>query len=507
MSFIAMLPPSIVKEVRALVAPWLVCVACMLVIAVTNEPRLFGPLAIIAYLVGTVGLGALSIGHEYTGRTLSLLLTLPARRERLLVTKLGVLGAMLLSLWGVAEAFVFSGMPGRHMPGSRDAYQMMSLIPLICGLFLAPWLTMACRSAVGGSVFALTIPGILMVIGELLGMAKYGHGAAMQAFHMTFVWFGTLGLCAVGAVMNWRMFTRLEAIEGPHQDVRWPLWLRAISARGTAAPQLTRHHPAWLLVKKEIVLQQLPLVLAVFYVLCWISAEWLTTFVADLEYHTLFAALSLPFALLLSMLIGSTASAAERQIGTLEWQVLLPVAAWKQWAVKVGVVFGLAMLLALGVPMMLLYFSGLARTASPVANMAAQSAITIIILITAGSLYVSSLSRNRMLALVMSIPVALAAMLFLQFVLERVAFVSYAAAMRLFPRAPSLFDRSVDMFPPGMPTLLLIAGFLGITLRFAFINHRSADRPAKRVWTQVILIATFVAVGIITGAAWQAIRR
>ena len=61
--------------------------------------------------VGTVGLGALSIGHEYTGRTLSLLLTLPARRERLLVTKLGVLVVMLLTLWVVAEAFVFSGMP------------------------------------------------------------------------------------------------------------------------------------------------------------------------------------------------------------------------------------------------------------------------------------------------------------------------------------------------------------------------------------------------------------
>src|SRR5206468_1469267 len=49
---------------------------------------------------------------------------------------------------------------------------------------------------------------------------------------------------------------------------------------------------------------------------------------------------------LLSIVIGSVASAEERQLGTAEWQVLMPVAAWKQWAVKVGVALGLAMLLA-----------------------------------------------------------------------------------------------------------------------------------------------------------------
>ena len=223
MSVAAMLPPAISKEVRALALPWLACVSCLLMMGMSNAPRLFGPLAVIAYLVGTVALGALSIGHEYTGRTLSLLLTLPARRERLLATKLGVLTVMLLALWVVAETYVFRG-----MPGPADAKQMIALIPLVCGLFLAPWLTMVCRSTIAGTVFALTIPGVLLVAGELFGVAKYGHGPGMEAFRMAFAWSGTLGVCAIGAVMSWWLFMRLEAIEGPGQDVQLPQWLRFV---------------------------------------------------------------------------------------------------------------------------------------------------------------------------------------------------------------------------------------------------------------------------------------
>ena len=53
------------------------------------------------------------------------------------------------------------------------------------------------------------------------------------------------------------------------------------------------------------------------------------------------------------ILIGSLASAEERQLGTLEWQTLLPSPAWQQWAVKVGVTFGLALLLGVGLPALL----------------------------------------------------------------------------------------------------------------------------------------------------------
>lgn len=500
MSVAAMLPPSLSKEVRALALPWLVCVACMLAITVSNSPHLLGPLAVIAYLVGMVALGALSIGHEYTGRTISLLLTLPARRERLFATKLGVLTAMLLTLWLVADAFVFRGMPA---PAAEK--QMVQLIPVVCGLFLAPWLTMACRSAIAGAVFALTIPGVLMVVGEALGLAKYGHGSVTDAFRMTFVWFGTLGLCAVGAIMSWRMFTRLEAIEGPGQDLRLPHWLKAGGSAGAAAPQLTRRNPSWLLVKKELRLQQLPLALTALYILEWIAFVSLGRVLEPrIDYDYLFSGLTFLHAGLLPILVGSFASAGERQLDTLQSQLLLPMAASKQWAVKLGVVFASSIVLGIALPALL---PSAARSGGVNAiPHTSETAIIGVVLLASGSLYISSICRSGLWALLMSLPAVVASALFVQLSFQWLAHPSYVAVRRLagksVPRFPVFY-----YVPPRAMGLLLIAGVIAIALRFAFINHRSADRPAKRVWMQVILMATFVATGIIIGAVWQALRR
>ena len=74
--------------------------------------RLDGPqptlaAAMLAYVLGSVALGALSMGHEYTGRTLTLLLSLPAHRRRLYLVKLGVLIAMLVTLGALASSLIF----------------------------------------------------------------------------------------------------------------------------------------------------------------------------------------------------------------------------------------------------------------------------------------------------------------------------------------------------------------------------------------------------------------
>ena len=122
------------------------------------------------------------------------------------------------------------------------------MLPVLVGV-LAPWLTMACRSPIAAPV-QIAIPGVLVSLAELIGARNYGRGAEMEAFRIAFVWRGTLGLCAIGALAGWWTFMRLEAIDGPGQDVRLPLWLRRTSA-STAVPTLTKRNPLWLLVKKE----------------------------------------------------------------------------------------------------------------------------------------------------------------------------------------------------------------------------------------------------------------
>ena len=154
-STVALLSP-IWKEARALMVPWFACVLCMVVPRVLDDPRMLGSLSVAAYFIGAAALGALSVGHEYTGRTLGLLLSLPARRQRLLGIKLGVLATVLLTLWAVAYTVVFGD---TLLP--QESKQAASVLPMICGLFLAPWLTMVCRSAVGGAVFTLALPGTL----------------------------------------------------------------------------------------------------------------------------------------------------------------------------------------------------------------------------------------------------------------------------------------------------------------------------------------------------------
>jgi ABC-type transport system involved in multi-copper enzyme maturation permease subunit len=496
-----MLLPSVSKEVRALALPWLGCLACLVVPAIANAPMWLGGLSAPAYFLGAAAIGGMSIGHEYNDRTLSLLLTLPVRRERLFAIKLAVLAVMLLILWAVASALVFSD--ARLADESSD---MAALIPVLYGLFLAPWFTMACRNPIGGAVFALAVPGVLLVAGELIGIRLYGHGSDTEDFRATVASFGTIGLCAVGAVLGWGTFTRLEAIEGPGQAVRLPRWLRTLDST-KVIDRGTRQHPLWLLVKKEISLQQLPLVLAGFYILAWLVGEALMSIVSDVEYRHAFGALSLPYGLLLALLIGSSASAAERQIGTLEWQTLLPIAAWKQWVVKVGVVFGLAVALAFGLPILLLYFGGLVRPDSIMSLMAARSAITVVIVATTASVYVSSLSRSGLRALVMSIPALFGATLFLQFVAFTVGGVTYTSARRFFTGMTQTFTMPVYFYPQRTAMLLLLTGFVTIALRYAYVNHRSAARPGRNVAVQVLIMAAFATIAVMAAAVWQAFRR
>ena len=365
---------------------------------------------------------------------------------------------------------------------------MASVVPVLCGLFLAPWLTMACRNPIAGTVFTVAIPGILLVAGELIGVAQYGYGSVMEAFRRAFVWFGTLGLCAVGAAASYWTFLRLEAIDGGGEDARLPQWLRSRTSASTTSAELTTRHPVWLLVKKELCLQQLPLVLAALYVLGWCTAAALTPFISDVVYW--YALTS--YAGLLSLVVGSSASAGERQIGTLEWQVLQPMAASKQWAVKVGVVWVVAMVLALGVPTLLVYFGRLMRSGGPAWSLRPELVTsTFVTMLTSGSLYVSSLSRSGLWALVMSLPATLGAWIFLNLSMSWIG-IGWFKAARI----------------PAMLTLLLIGGFVAILLRFASANHRSSDRPAERVWRQVLFMAAYIGAAVIAmAAAVQSLER
>lgn len=384
----------VAKEIRALSLPFVACLAAM---AAAVAGRQFAEFDIPAYILGAAALGALSIGHEYSHRTVALLLSQPVPRQRLLLVKLGVLAATLVALWVAGNLLLFRG--ERVTESVRLGF---TLLPLVGGLCVAPWLTMLCRSPIAGTVFTVGLPGVLLTVSQLLYVAAYGRVPPTE-FELAVVWRGTLTCCAVGAIMTWRLFMRLEAIDGPGPNVHLPHWLRWRAAESVMAPALTRPHPIWLLVKKELRLQQMAFAVVGVSVLGWFT---LVSSLRVTRIDDVFIALAFVGGALIAMLIGSLASADERQLGTLEWQLLLPVATWKQWTVKVATTLGLALLLSLGVPALLAAITpGLSMPRGrPQLQLAG-----VVTLLTVSSLYVSSLSTSGLRALLVSLPVIVGA--------------------------------------------------------------------------------------------------
>jgi hypothetical protein len=425
------LPLTVAKEVRALLPVWLGCLALMVAGAAADHGAL-RDFVMMFYCAGSVGLGALSIGHEYAHGTLPLLLSQPGSRARLFVVKQSVLAVMLLIMAGVASRIV-------SVPSSVTAGFVV--LSALGGLFVAPWVTMVARNPLAGTVFTIVMPGLLWLV---------VNGFVADQLKLVVFWRGMLGLSAVAAVLSWRGFMRLEAIEGRGADVRWPT-----AAAGLAPAR--RRHPIWLLVKKELGLQQLAFAVAGIYLLGWTFTTVLGR--TDVRYDDLFGAMTFVNSGLLALLIGSLASAEERHLSTAEWQLLLPMASWKQWMVKAGTALGLAMLLAVALPALLTSLSGgHVRIAEGFA--------CAILLLTAVSLYVSSLSTSGVRALLLSVPVSLFV------VFPVIAFVSRLGWVEL-----------------TLPVVGLFALALAVVLYFALLNHRSAERGVWRICVQVFCIA------------------
>ena len=78
---------------------------------------------------------------------------------------------------------------------------------------------MICRSTLAGIVFTVAIPGLLSVGADVVGALLYGleNAAAIDRFRLLVFWRGMFVICAFGAVAGWRMFMRLEVIEGHSQ--------------------------------------------------------------------------------------------------------------------------------------------------------------------------------------------------------------------------------------------------------------------------------------------------
>ena len=456
------------NETRALLPVLIVGVLAASVAAVTRGDIPGGPslaafrgiheLSLVASIAATLALGAQAIGQEYEHRTLGWMLMLPVARPRLFLVKLTVVAAMVLPL----TAYV-------SLMGIFGEVPVLPWLSAGAALCLAPMLTMLCRSTLAGAVFSASVPGIVLVLVTMMTTAFDGSAEAEHAAREAWAWL-MIPLLACSAVLGWRLFMRLESIEGGGRDIHVTWWIRTPREVGTS-------RPLWLLVKKELSLQRMTFALTALYIVSTAAATivhpWLDS---DPPAMDVLRVASAVYWLCLPALIGSLAIAEERQLGTLSWQLQLPVPGWLQWVAKVGTVFSLSLLLSIGVPVLL------ARVLSPIDLPNLKLAGVVTMVTTAASLYTSSVSTASVRAALVSlatIPLGLWLV------------VTTAIALRRAPVAHAFWNGRESGW------LGLVAIVVVLLLGLTYVNHRPEPPAASRIRRQVFSLVALVGIGLL----------
>jgi hypothetical protein len=439
------------------------------------------------YAAGAAALGALSIGQEFTWRTTATLLALPVRRATLGLWKVVIL-ATFLTLLGIVTLVIRSRSP--EIRGLAEVKTDLWLLPLLGGLCLAPWLTMLSRSAIAGTVFTFAIPALLWIAGLAAARLVFGTSPdevqRTTAFMIAFFRYGLLALCAIGAVAGWRTFLRLEVADDQASGAGIPRWVTRLTSplRSTRVTRRPRRRLV-ALAGKELRLHELAFTLAVLYAVGYVAI------VALMNREQAVVALNVVTFLygpVVALLAAASASAEERRLGVFEAQLLTPVSARVQWAVKVSTVVVVSALLAIGLPYALAAMLDVAHDRD---TTLALSPFTILFCVTS-SLYFSSISQNRLRALIATPMAAAALFVAVRVLVWPIWWIAQTIAAPFFTVliSPPLFQ--MISFWVGVTT---IAATVILAVVLAGRNHRAMDHARGRVVRQLLLMAGVAVLG------------
>jgi hypothetical protein len=447
--------------------------------------------AVVVFCGGVTILGSLAFGHEYTYRTLSLLLARPFGRGMAFAAKAAVLVPMVLVVTALAVFVLQSGGRdlARAVPGG-EGRALLVLFPL-AAVCLAPFLSMVCRSVLAAIVFTIAICGIVIAVGEITGVALYGfrNPSAVRAFTLGFTWQAMLALSAAGAAGTWWLFMRLQALDG-HPDVQLPVWNRTSAGAGRRV-----RSPLATLLVKELRLQHMSFIVVALYVLVAV-ARWALQRLAPELPRIPVEALSAIYIVLLVLLIGSIAGAEERQLGTLPSQLLLPTPAWRQWTVKAATAIGLALLLAIALPAVMALIMASPDEPRHFASRLLREPLVGVVLLTSFSLYVATMSSSGVRAIVHTIPLLLAStaiVVFWSMMLE-------AFGLRILTREQSwpVFRAMWDSWRTWSQLVQVATAVVAsaLLLCFGYTNYRVAELRPRRVAAQGLILVAVTLAGL-----------
>lgn len=499
---------QVLKEARALLPIWLASAAAMLPSLVAGAPlippsSLLFLLGLLAFVLGSIALGAFAVGQEYAYRTLPALFAQPLSRSRLLFAKAAALAPLLSSLAVLARAMLLRA-DANDSVDSAATGAWLETIPILVAVLsfcVAPWLTMIFRNAIAGVVFTLAIPAGLWLAINVVPAIDGIDTPRDYAVDLTIFWAGVLVASALALVNGLRRFLRLEAVDGPLEIPLARTRPQQVPSDVDAERRRLRH-PLAQLVAKELRLQRVAFLLPAFYAVAWIAIVAATL---ESSFGRAFFGMTLIYCGVTAMLVGALASAEERALGTLAAQTLQPLAAWKQWLVKLSTAFALTVAFTVLLPWVL-------EWAHPLMQQQANWRLSAgFLALTASSLYISSLSTGTLQALLLSMPFAAVAGPLFQVItaesskaiwgpLDRVLRTLSEGWTRPLPEASpaesALYEWSVRWLP-----LAVLCGLVALLIWLAARNHRSAEHGLGRLWHQLAWIAPCVLVGAAVSGA------
>lgn len=467
------------KEIRALLPVWLGSVAGVSA-GFASPAGAALTVSCAGYGFGAIVLGSQLFGQEFGWRTLGVLLAQPVDRRRLLAMKFGAL-ALLLALSSLlmigAIAFRAHEFDGFWL--GRWSILAVGLL----GFGVAPGLTLATRSALAGLVVTCALPGFFLLAGDaVVTAAGLVDGSAADASRRAVFWWATSIAAAIGLATAAYCWLRLQWVDGSAG--------LDLPARTTpvAAARASRQPAWWQLVKKELRLQQLAIAVAGLSAAAWVASATIGS-LSTLGQGVVFAVMLVTFGGVVSLLIGATAGAAEAQIGAQEWQLLMPMPAWRQWAIKVGVVLALVVVLCAALPGALSLWTTPDGGRSYLPSSAASWLCGVVLISTIG-LYVGTLSRSTTWALVAAVPILAPGA---HVVVTLAWFAAWQISQRL--QQPRMLT---SMVRDGRWAAAALTIFVALLIVAGYVNYRRPDRAPRQIATQAAALAAVALVLLTT---------
>jgi len=394
--------PRIAKNIRLVRPAWLLAVGLLIVAAFLPSGAEW---ATIVVIFACPIIAAAAFGGEFAHGTISQLLTQPVDRRRVWFDKMLVTGAALGSLLLIMVAI------------ARPSWPVT--VVAACAFCTIPFFTLVGRNTLSGVILSIPIPGLLFVIGAALALWLLRSGGldtvkARDAFdeqRLTFWTRAYLGVvlpayCAIVYVAGYRYFRRLEVTNLIERQLRLPGRLPIAFQRLAGHLLPIARHPIRALIGRELHFQSSTLTVFVMFAVLQLLAVIYIKLGQPRDPEPYFIVPLVMYAVIMPLVIGSSAIAEERNLGTRAWHLTLPISARAQWFVKLGVVLFSAALFGL-VPVAWLFVNLPSSELLPDLP-ELFPLFTAVLFLTLIAFYASSFSRDSTRALLATVGLVLA---------------------------------------------------------------------------------------------------